>query len=234
MRWLYAWLLRAHPRAFRTRFTDEMLSVYDDAARAGETWPLVVSAAASLCRQWMRRPFAKSTSHSVPPEVAEALQHHSRYWALERRFAVQLVVLFAVAAVADPSVWPSVGLPFLALGRLVWIERSRRRDDRIYMQRLFTKRWDVRFAAERRLQRSRGAARSLIPAVGVWVALLVLKVWSDRGVGGSHWQLDLAMVMMLILGAWHHHRVVAVEMRELSAIDAVPRDGARGPLGLDA
>lgn len=51
---LYIWLLRLHPPAFRQRFADEMLAVYDDALDKRGGWPFAASLTVSLWRQWWR------------------------------------------------------------------------------------------------------------------------------------------------------------------------------------
>lgn len=55
LRSLYIQILRLHPGAFRTRYGDEMLSIYDEAARSGQPWPLFGDACVSLGRQWLLR-----------------------------------------------------------------------------------------------------------------------------------------------------------------------------------
>ena len=49
---VFAWMVRLHPAAFRVRFGDEMLAVYDDAEGAPG---LLRDAAGSLMRQWLLR-----------------------------------------------------------------------------------------------------------------------------------------------------------------------------------
>jgi hypothetical protein len=51
---LYRCLISLHPRAFRERFGDEMLCVFDEATHTGAT-PFVADAFASLARQWLFR-----------------------------------------------------------------------------------------------------------------------------------------------------------------------------------
>jgi hypothetical protein len=48
MRSLYRWLLHLHPKAFRDRFEEEMLLVYDDATTKTETLWLFGDAMKSL------------------------------------------------------------------------------------------------------------------------------------------------------------------------------------------
>lgn len=55
LRSLYIQLLRLHPAPFRQRYGDEMLSIYDEAARSGRPWPLFGDACVSLGRQWLLR-----------------------------------------------------------------------------------------------------------------------------------------------------------------------------------
>jgi hypothetical protein len=50
----YRCLVRLHPRAFRERFGDEMLCVFDETAPAGAA-ALFVDACVSLARQWLLR-----------------------------------------------------------------------------------------------------------------------------------------------------------------------------------
>ncbi|MGC4056064.1 MAG: EF-hand domain-containing protein [Paludibaculum sp.] len=64
LRSLYIQLLRLHPAAFRQRYGDEMLSIYDEAARSGRPWPLFGDACLSLGRQWLLR------EHEPEPQSA--------------------------------------------------------------------------------------------------------------------------------------------------------------------
>ena len=56
MRWLYLCLLRLHPRAFRERFSEEMVDIFDSEAERRRRGPLLVDALISLFRQWVLRP----------------------------------------------------------------------------------------------------------------------------------------------------------------------------------
>jgi hypothetical protein len=51
---LYRWLVCLHPPAFRERFGEEMLCVYDD-AEPGERPRLLTDGVLSLARQWVAR-----------------------------------------------------------------------------------------------------------------------------------------------------------------------------------
>ena len=58
MKWrsLYICLLRLHPPAFRHRFGDEMLHIFDEVTPQGRVTPLFADALSSLCRQWLLNP----------------------------------------------------------------------------------------------------------------------------------------------------------------------------------
>lgn len=55
-RWLYIWLLQLHPGAFRQRFGDEMLEIFENAAGLRASVLLLVDSLMSLIRQWALRP----------------------------------------------------------------------------------------------------------------------------------------------------------------------------------
>lgn len=54
IRFIYRCLIHLHPRAFRERFGDEMLCVFDEAAEADEA-AFIADALGSLARQWILR-----------------------------------------------------------------------------------------------------------------------------------------------------------------------------------
>jgi len=56
LRFLYQCVLRAHPPRFQERFSDEMLSIFDDTERGLGTAKLLVDGIISLVRQWTLRP----------------------------------------------------------------------------------------------------------------------------------------------------------------------------------
>ena len=71
LRSLYSCLLRLHPSAFRDRFGDEMLSIFDQTGRRTAQLSLVLEAALSLTRQWaLRREFWRSHSVAAPQPVS--------------------------------------------------------------------------------------------------------------------------------------------------------------------
>jgi hypothetical protein len=55
-RTLYRWLICLHPAAFRLRFEQELLWIFDESSDAsGAAAPLLYDAAISLLRQWLMR-----------------------------------------------------------------------------------------------------------------------------------------------------------------------------------
>ena len=66
LRFFYIWLLGLHPRHFKQRFGDEMLSIFDEAAGHRGTGQLFADAFLSLLRQWALR-----SEYPQPPPVTE-------------------------------------------------------------------------------------------------------------------------------------------------------------------
>jgi Peptidase family S41/N-terminal domain of Peptidase_S41 in eukaryotic IRBP len=65
LRHLYRCALHLHPRGFRQKFGEEMLSIFDHAEGTLATFRLLLDAAASLGRQWLLRPeFWSEISHA--------------------------------------------------------------------------------------------------------------------------------------------------------------------------
>ena len=54
-RTLYRWLIRLHPPAFRLRFEEELLWIFDESTNGSSTAPLFYDAGISLLRQWLMR-----------------------------------------------------------------------------------------------------------------------------------------------------------------------------------
>jgi len=52
---LYRWLIGLHPPAFRLRFEQELLWIFDESRDASGVAPLLYDAAISLVRQWLMR-----------------------------------------------------------------------------------------------------------------------------------------------------------------------------------
>ena len=52
---LYRWLVRWHPAAFRLRFEEELLWIFDESRDVSGVGPLFYDAAISLLRQWLIR-----------------------------------------------------------------------------------------------------------------------------------------------------------------------------------
>jgi Ca2+-binding EF-hand superfamily protein len=71
----YATLVRLHPRAFRQRFGEEMLSIFDQTSRdrraGGSRAALVGDAVFSLLRQWFLRPGLRAPENAAPECAAE-------------------------------------------------------------------------------------------------------------------------------------------------------------------
>jgi len=71
LRRLYICMLRLHPRAFRQRFADEMLSIFDQAAGNAAAFTLLLDGFLSLARQWGLRPqFWRELSAAPSPQPA--------------------------------------------------------------------------------------------------------------------------------------------------------------------
>ena len=51
----YRWLVGLHPPAFRLRFEQELLWIFDESNGASGAAPLLYDAAISLLRQWLMR-----------------------------------------------------------------------------------------------------------------------------------------------------------------------------------
>ena len=51
---IYVWLVSAHPRQFRERFSQEIISIFDESAGSTPVPSLLSSMAFSLVRQWAR------------------------------------------------------------------------------------------------------------------------------------------------------------------------------------
>ena len=54
-RTLYRWLIGLHPAAFRLRFEQELLWIFEESSDASGAAPLLYDAAVSLLRQWLLR-----------------------------------------------------------------------------------------------------------------------------------------------------------------------------------
>ena len=54
-RTLYGWLIGLHPPAFRLRFEEELLWIFDESSDAAGAAPLLYDAVLSVLRQWLIR-----------------------------------------------------------------------------------------------------------------------------------------------------------------------------------
>jgi hypothetical protein len=75
LRFLYQCVLRAHPPRFQERFSDEMLSIFDDTEGGLATAKLLVDGILSLVRQWTLRPdFWKEPTIAATPNGVPLFQ----------------------------------------------------------------------------------------------------------------------------------------------------------------
>jgi Ca2+-binding EF-hand superfamily protein len=99
-RWLYILLLRLHPRAFKQRFGDEMLAIFD---QSGERGSLMADGFLSLARQWtLRQPsfaFSPTTAPDGVPLFYSAEAEIPRFSALMPGALVALLVFGLFSAV---------------------------------------------------------------------------------------------------------------------------------------
>jgi hypothetical protein len=65
----YRVLLALHPREFRRQFGDEMLWVFDQAARDGEASGFCLDVGRSLLRHWLRQPLPWSIAGALAGSV---------------------------------------------------------------------------------------------------------------------------------------------------------------------
>lgn len=71
LRYLYRCALSLHPAAFRRRFADEMLSIFDHASGTSAALKLFLDSLLSLLRQWMlRSEFWHDATSAAAPEAA--------------------------------------------------------------------------------------------------------------------------------------------------------------------
>ena len=75
LRSFYCGALRLHPPAFRQRFADEMLSIFDHANGKAAKFNLFLDALFSLSRQWTLRPgfWHDSSSAAAPPVASDGI-----------------------------------------------------------------------------------------------------------------------------------------------------------------
>ena len=82
MRTLYRFLLRVHPRAFRERFAEELLWIYDKSLPQQGSPRLCADGLASLVRQWLRQVnfvvvLAACAGAFIPPYIASVALRHA-------------------------------------------------------------------------------------------------------------------------------------------------------------
>jgi Ca2+-binding EF-hand superfamily protein len=100
MRWFYILLLRLHPGAFRQRFGDEMLGIFDQSA---EKVSLMADGVSSLARQWTLRPpafaFSPTTGRDGVPLFYSAEAEIPSATALMRGVLVAFLAFVLFSAV---------------------------------------------------------------------------------------------------------------------------------------
>lgn len=228
MRRLYAWLLRLHPPAFRNRFRDELLAVYDQAVHSQRSHSLVWSATVSLVRQWIHWALLDRDVTAAADPLARAMAQHHRLFALESRFTLQYLTVLLGGFALDSRLWhlPWLALPtsvfVLGLARFAWLQRRRRHDDRCYVDTFNADPSGVRWEVERRLATSHPAASTFLVAAGASALLSIPSVsaaWTSRGRVSPLWTMDVALMLTYLLGAGHHRALAKVLERELTALD---------------
>src|ERR1700733_7230758 len=77
LRSLYRCLLRSHPPAFRKRFADEMLSIFDHCSGRRASLKLLVDCLLSLARQWALRPEFRNRAAPMPQRASDGVPSFS-------------------------------------------------------------------------------------------------------------------------------------------------------------
>ncbi len=73
LRPLYRWILLAHPPAFRRRFEDEILAIFDACPRNADRYHLLLDGLLSLLRQWTLRPEFWHSSPQPAEVIADGM-----------------------------------------------------------------------------------------------------------------------------------------------------------------
>jgi Peptidase family S41/N-terminal domain of Peptidase_S41 in eukaryotic IRBP len=69
LRFLYRCALDMHPPAFRRRFADEMLFIFDQQSSKSAAWKLLIDALISTFRQWLLRPECRYALSAESPQT---------------------------------------------------------------------------------------------------------------------------------------------------------------------
>jgi D-alanyl-D-alanine carboxypeptidase len=110
---LYRLLVKLHPAAFRQRFGEEMMWIFDEAAATQRTPRLFADAFVSLTRQWILRPesWHLSVAAAVPPATGSArFSSWDNFEFAERRLPFHRLVQGGVISVGLMSVVLTAGL----------------------------------------------------------------------------------------------------------------------------
>ncbi|HZS57102.1 MAG TPA: alpha/beta hydrolase [Bryobacteraceae bacterium] len=97
MRRMYRWILDAHPRAFRERFANEMLCVFDEALATEGAFYLMVDGMISLLRQ---RLFGRTPARNVAQTAVEGAHLFSSVLAAQQRTSLKMSHLVLGAAIS--------------------------------------------------------------------------------------------------------------------------------------
>ncbi len=112
---LYRWLLYLHPPAFRQRFAEEMLWIFDEAAATNGVLRLFADGFVSLLRQWVVRP--ESWHLPLAAAIPRAPAGSSAFFAWEQ---------FEVSQYSLPFYrWMQGGVISVGLVSVVWVMAGR-------------------------------------------------------------------------------------------------------------
>jgi hypothetical protein len=79
---LYRWLICLHPPAFRLRFEQELVWIFDESSDASDATPLLYDAVISLLRQWIVRSGMWKWVVGVSPEQCRSLLHSEAFYSI--------------------------------------------------------------------------------------------------------------------------------------------------------
>jgi hypothetical protein len=109
LRFLYAFLIRLHPRRFRERFADEMLAIFEEASGTMGSVRLLGDGLWSLVRQWTFRPQREPVPASVanPSGMFQTLDDYKpRRFALLQGGALSAILFWVLVVAATNGARP--------------------------------------------------------------------------------------------------------------------------------
>jgi hypothetical protein len=135
LRHLYRCALHLHPRGFRQKFGEEMLSIFDRAEGTLATFRLLLDAAASLGRQWLlRQEFWSEISHAGAAQpISDGVPSFSTLDGFRPRPSAVIdgvvlsITLFCLTCFAIRHSWIhvlNVHIPEVPLERSQWVPTS--------------------------------------------------------------------------------------------------------------